>query len=304
MVTNAAARTLHAEQASPTTVASIAELTSQGVTHAQIRAKVAALRWRRIGRAVVLHRGELTRPEGWAVALANCEPGSGLASFTALEAQGLRGWERDEIHLIASAGARRLPALGFPVRLHRSTGLSESTILSARRLQRFEYAALLAASSFRSLRPACGLLAAGVQQRLTTADALYAALLVSRRTRHRAALLGAVSDIAGGAHALSEIDFVRLCRRHGLPAPKQQSVRKEPGGRKRYLDAEWLRADGRRVVAEVDGAIHLAPARWFDDQFRKNEVTLSDSMVLRFPSFVIRAAETSAIDQLRRALLP
>src|SRR5699024_2097586 len=105
--------------------------------------------------------------------------------------------------------------------------------------------------------PACGLLAAAVQQRRCEPSALRAALGRATRTRHRRILLAAVADIEGGSEALSEIDFVRLCRRHGLPRPIQQRVRREPSGRRRYLDASWRRADGRLVVAEVDGAMHL-----------------------------------------------
>ena len=105
-----------------------------------------------------------------------------------------------------------------------------------------------------------------------------------------------------GAHALSEIDFARLCRRHRLPAPDQQAIRTEPSGRRRYLDAKWRRRDGRQLVAEVDGGLHLYVRRWWDDQLRQNEVMLSHSLVLRFPSVVIRTDEEVVADQLRRGL--
>jgi hypothetical protein len=111
-----------------------------------------------------------------------------------------------------------------------------------------------------------------------------------------------MQDITMGAQALSEIDFVRLCRRSGLPPPTQQTVRRGPSGQRRYLDADWELPDGRRVVAEVDGAVHLAPRRWFDDQLRQNELVLTGSMVLRFPSVVVRHEPALVIAQLRRAL--
>jgi len=111
-----------------------------------------------------------------------------------------------------------------------------------------------------------------------------------------------VHDIAGGAQALSEIDFRGLCRRNRLPRPIQQRVRQEPSGRRRYLDASWRRADGRLVVVEVDGALHLNQARWWDDQLRQNELALADALVLRFPSVIVRAEEATVVRQLRRAL--
>lgn len=164
-------------------------------------------------------------------------------------------------------------------------------------------AVLLAAATFDSPRPACGLLAAAVQQRVVRPDEFSAAIDRAARIRHRAVLRSAVADIAQGSDALSEIDLVRLCRRAGLPAPTQQTVRRERGGRRRYLDASWRRRDGRLVVVEVDGALHLSPRRWWDDQLRQNEITLGDALVLRFPSVVVRTQPELVAAQLRRALL-
>jgi very-short-patch-repair endonuclease len=79
-------------------------------------------------------------------------------------------------------------------------------------------------------------------------------------------------------------------------------VRAEPGGRRRYLDAEWRCRDGRVVAAEVDGALHLTPRRWWDDQLRQNELTIAGTLVLRFPSAVVRAEPALVADQLRRLL--
>ena len=120
--------------------------------------------------------------------------------------------------------------------------------------------------------------------------------------RHRAALLSAAYDIAQGAHALSEIDLGKLCRAAGLPLPFRQAVR-VIGGRRRYLDAEWTRRDGRRVAVEVDGALHLVAKRWWDDQLRQNELVLRDDLVLRFPTVVLRHEKAIVVSQLSRALL-
>jgi very-short-patch-repair endonuclease len=87
-----------------------------------------------------------------------------------------------------------------------------------------------------------------------------------------------------------------------LPAPARQAVRVEPSGRRRYLDAEWKLADGRIVAAEVDGALHLEPQRWYDDQLRQNEIVLGGTVVLRFPSWLVRSEPIVVATQLRRAL--
>jgi hypothetical protein len=174
---------------------------------------------------------------------------------------------------------------------------------AARGLHRPAPAAVLAASSFERPRPACGLLAAVVQQRLCRPGDLVAAVQDQPRVRHRAALLAAAYDIEQGAHALSEIDLGKLCRSAGLPMPVRQTVRAGPDGLRRYVDAEWTRPDGRRVVVEVDGALHLVAKRWWDDQLRQNEFVLQDDLVLRFPTVVLRCREPIVVSQLRRALL-
>ncbi|HEY3715182.1 MAG TPA: hypothetical protein VGL39_11700 [Jatrophihabitantaceae bacterium] len=73
-------------------------------------------------------------------------------------------------------------------------------------------------------------------------------------------------------------------------------------GQRRYLDVMWRRSDGRHVVVEVDGALHLAASRWWSDQLRQNELTLSDAIVLRFPSVVVRTEPALVAAQLARAL--
>jgi very-short-patch-repair endonuclease len=88
----------------------------------------------------------------------------------------------------------------------------------------------------------------------------------------------------------------------GLPEPARQAIRREPSGRRRYLDVEFRTRSGRRLVVEVDGALHLAVRSWWSDQFRQNEVVISDSPVLRFPSAFVRHEEALVIGQLRRAL--
>ena len=56
------------------------------------------------------------------------------------------------------------------------------------------------------------------------------------------------------------------------------------------------------MIVEVDGALHLAPKRWWSDQLRQNELTLSDAIVLRYPSVVVRTEQDLVAAQLRRAL--
>jgi hypothetical protein len=283
-------------------VASLPELIRAGWTKDQVRNQVHANRWHRIGRAVVLHNGEPTTEELRQAALIVLGPRAVLTAFTALEEWGLDGWDRPAIHILVPRGARIARPGGLPLRIHFTGTWRPETLHDGRRLHRPGPAAVVAASTFARPRPACGILAATVQQRLVRAADLIAAVEKSPRVRHRAALLAAAHDIAGGAQALSEIDFARLCRVAGLPEPTRQAVRKDRSGRRRYLDVEWALPDGRRIVVEVDGALHLAATRWWDDQPRQNELVIGGGHVLRYPSAVVRYEPALVIDQLRRML--
>jgi hypothetical protein len=285
----------------PLYVSTARDLGAGGVRRAQRATQLRAGRWQRCGLAIVSHNGPLSVDQRRDVALVHAGPQSLLTAFTAAEVCGLAGWERDEAHVLAPIGTRERGGCPVPTVLHRYRAPVRRE--PARRIEYLPDALVRAAATLDRPRSACGLLAAAVQQRRTTPDALTDALDRATRARHRRTLRAAVVDIAGGSDALSEIDFVRLCRRHGLPVPEQQTPRRDGTGRRRYLDATWRRRDGRLVVVEVDGALHLVAARWWGDQLRQNEIALADALVLRFPSVVVRAEPALVARQVRRALL-
>jgi hypothetical protein len=277
-------------------------LTASGWSVSAVNAQLRARRWQRVGRAIVLHNGVLSVAERRRAALLNCGSPAALTAFTAAEEFGLRSWERPRIHVLVPGGTHVTRPAGLNMRVHYVGTWNEADVLALRGLHRAAPALVLAASTFTSPRPACGLLAAGVQQKLVTAAQLRAAVVANSRVRHRHAMRLAVEDIRQGAEALSEIDLGRLCHRAGLPQPVRQAVRADRFGRRRYVDAEWKSRSGKRIVAEVDGALHLAPRRWWDDQLRQNEFVISGDLVLRFPSVVLRHEELVVVDQLRRVL--
>ncbi|WP_460603040.1 hypothetical protein [Jatrophihabitans fulvus] len=79
-------------------------------------------------------------------------------------------------------------------------------------------------------------------------------------------------------------------------------MRPLPGGRRRYLDVEWRRADGRRYAVEVDGAHHMQVGQWTSDLLRQNEVVIGGTPTLRYSAVVVREDERVVADQLRRFL--
>jgi len=284
-------------------VLSAAALAGRGVTRDQLRAELAARRWQRLGAAIVLQDGPLTRAQRWRVALVNTGPRAMLAAFTAAELAGLRGWERDEVHVLAPPGSSSRLVPGLTIRLHRSRrGWPPAIGPPELPCQPIAEAVLLAAASFSSAGPGCGLLATAVGQRVAAPAAIERSLLDSTRLRHRATLLAAMRDMTGGPQALRHLDLTKLCRRFDLPGPFAQRIRHDPAGRRRYLLAGWHRPDGRLLVLQLDGALHLSQRQWWAERPAPPEPKPTGVLLLRLPSAALRAEPGSVAEQLRQAL--
>jgi hypothetical protein len=81
------------------------QLAQRGIGHLMVASRTAQGIWRDLGpRVVVLHSGQLTRPQQRWVGVLHAGPGAVLALATAAEAGGLVGFEADEVH-VASTGA-------------------------------------------------------------------------------------------------------------------------------------------------------------------------------------------------------
>lgn len=286
-------------------VARRAQLLHCGATPKTVERMLIARRWQARGQVVVvLHNGPLSPDQQLWAAVLNAGSLAALAGRTAAAEHGLVGWSNPCIEVLVPRGTSIPPGLGLDVKIHESRRFVVEDVHPGRALPqvRVERALVDAAVWSRSPRTACGLLAAGVQQRLTQPDRLMVELERAGAVRHRKILGAALTDIAGGAQAVSEMDFLRFCRRNGLPRPELQAVRVDPRGKRRYLDAT-LRGRGQRVLrVEIDGALHLVVTTYWDDMARNNELVIGDERVLRFPSYVIHANDPVAIDQIRRSL--
>jgi hypothetical protein len=279
------------------------QLRALGISTDRIRNALRSGRWQACGpRVVVLHSGPLSETQlWWAAVLGTGDPQCALAGLTAARVHGLRGFETDVVHVVVRRDTRVCPVPG--VRVHVSRRFSAAADVHPTHrppMVRRERAVLDAAVWSPRPRLACALVAAAVQQRLTTATRLRAELLAAGSVRHRRILLAVLGDIEGGAHSLSEIDFGPLCRGAGLPPPVRQAVRTDRFGRRRYLDAVLRRRDGTTFAVEVDGAVHLLARSYWEDMDRGNELVIAGERLLRFPSVAIRLDPDRVVDQLRR----
>lgn len=269
---------------------------------AALRWRLASGRWQRPCRGVVVtHSGPLSSDQMlWVVVLA-AGTAAALAGLTAARIDGLTGFDDRRLHVVVPSS--RVVRTGLPEAavIHRSRSFGAGDVHPLRQppRTRLPRSVLDAAAWARTDNSARAILAAGVQQRLVRADDLAAELARRDRLPRRALIRSAIADIAGGAQALSELDFCRLTRRFRLPEPSRQALRRDRAGRARWLDAYWEPA---RVVAEVDGLWHMDAAAWWADMRRDNDLTVSGYRVLRFPAFAVRDQPAAVAAQIADAL--
>ena len=281
-----------------------AQLRRHGLTDSQVRAAVDARRWRPFGRQVIaLHNGALTAEQRTWVATLLPGKTCALAGASAAALGGLRGFEPERVHVVVRHATHvRAPTW---VKLHESRRFSAVDVRRAGGVPHTSIVRSIvdAAAWSRWPRRACAILCAGVQQRLVTVDQLAAELRQAGAIRHVAILRDVLGDIGGGGHTLAEIDLGPLARRAGLGRPHRQVLRREPSGKVRYLDVEFVLPDGTVLVVEIDGTGHLDIETWWEDTRRENEIVIAGRPVIRFPSVAIRLADDQVVDQLRRARL-
>jgi Protein of unknown function (DUF559) len=250
---------------------------------------------------VVTRSGPLSPDEMLWVVVLGAGTGAVLGGMTAARLDGMTGFDDGRIHVVVPASRQVEANLSNAAVVHRSRLLGSADVHPVRKPPRTRTARSIvdAASWMRTENGTRAVLAAGVQQRLVRPADLAAVLARRGAVARRGLMRATLGDIAGGAQALSELDFCKLTRRFGLPEPTRQALRPDKHGRVRWLDACWELA---RLVAEVDGLWHMEAAAWWADMRRDNGLTLSGYRVLRFPAFAVRDHQEDVAAQIADAL--
>lgn len=268
-----------------------------------VRWRLGSGRWQQPGRGVIVAApGPLSEEQRMWVAVLWAGPGAALAGLSAAQMDGLTGFASPGTHVLVPATRQvRKEPMGWPVVVHRSRLLGAADIHPVRLPPRTRLARSLvdAAAWMATDDRARAVLAAGVQQRLVRVEDMLTVAERGLRLRRRSLIRATVVDIAGGAEALSELDFSRLLRQYRIPEPDRQAERRDSLGRRRWLDALWKKA---RLIVEVDGLWHMDAIAWWGDMRRDNDFTVRGYRVLRFPAFAIRHDPAAVAGQLRAAL--
>jgi hypothetical protein len=255
-----------------------------------VRWNIASGRWQRPAKGVVVaHSGPLSPDEHLTCELLVQAPGAALAGLTAAHLDGLKNFATDQtdqtfVTIAASSTPRERPN----VVVKRSRSFTEADVHPARtpRRTRIARSVIDAASWMKHDLRAQAVIAASVQQKLVTPQALQAEVDRHLTLPKRALIVETLRDVAGGSLSEYETLFMRMCRRFRLPIPTRQRKRQDSSGKWRYLDADF---DDFNLVAEIDGQHHTEVLNWWLDMERQNDIVVhDDKAVLRFAGFALR----------------
>ena len=281
------------------------------ITKDQLRWKLASGRWQRPARGIVIAQsGPLTGAQMLRATQLRMGPQSALAGLTAAGLDGLKGFGNNApfdgraVHVLISYGTKpRTSPFGLTVVPHYSRELGVKDVHPLRRPRRTRMARSLidAAAWMPTDRGAMAVLAAGVQRRLVRPDDLREVVDRMESLRRRKLILETLGDIAGGAQALSELDFTRnVVRAFRLPEPTRQAARRDARGRRRWTDVSW---DEYKIAVEIDGAQHTEdPLQRWDDMERDIDLGADGYRTLRFPAWLVRQDPHSVARTIRQAL--
>jgi hypothetical protein len=279
---------------------SIRQLAGAGVPRAAVRHRLSTGHWvRRTEHVVSTTTGELSPRQRLWLGVLHAGNDSVVGGLSAAAFHGLRGWDRPLVTVLVHAEWSFEPVDGTSFfRTRRPLADFRGTPRGTLPVCALEPAVLLFAAYERNRRTAQGVLAAVVQQRLTTADSLSRWLERMRPLRRAREFRRVLIDIEGGAHSVAEIDVRRMCRRYGLPLPGRQRERRDRQGRGRFTDCEWRLPGNRVLVLEVDGGFHADVEHYDADMRRQRKITTFDRIVLRCGAAELRDDPGSVAEDL------
>jgi hypothetical protein len=277
-----------------------------GMTDEAWEWRITSGRWRRLVPGVAVnHTGEPTRRQlAWAGRL-HAGDASLLSGDVALELRGFKGPLTTDIDVVVPAEQRTVRALLLPkveVVPHRTTRLRTGRWSVAGLPCVDPHLAVLHAAAWApDDRGAEWRVAAAVQQRKTSVPQLRATLVQLPRLKRRVLLRAVLDDVELGAHAGTELAFLRFCRTYGVPLPDSLQLAVRQGSRRHHLDARYTR---RRVTVELDGAHHRDAGQWSADTLRTLRVAaaMPGEQVLRLTMNNLRHDGPETAELLRAVL--
>ncbi len=280
------------------------QLNEYAVDADRVRNEIEARRWvERTPRVISTVTGDLTLKQREWLAVLHAGPRSMLANLSAAGRQGLTGWERPWVSVMVDDELSFEPVDGVDFfRSRRPFDLLRSPRPGIPVCQ-LEPAVLLWAGYEATNKAAHGVVAAVVQQRLTTPLKMIGWVDQLRPLRRAKPLKRTLSFVEAGAHSGAEVELGRMCRRFGIRPPDRQRRRADRTGRIRWTDAEWDLPDATVLILEIDGAFHIDVLQAADDAKRSRRLTTRTRTVVRCTAYELtHESEEVAIDLIALGL--
>ncbi|GAA4752134.1 hypothetical protein GCM10023350_41740 [Nocardioides endophyticus] len=264
------------------------QLSRLGLGNHYVDAQLSARRWQEVSSVVLgTTTGPLTRRQLMWAGVLHAGAYSALGGLTALEQHGLERWHREEITVLVQKSHNLEPISGIRfVETRRPIPLLTSSLQLP--TWRVEPTALLWAGYHPVTRSAYGLLAACVQQGLTTPYRLDGWITRMRPLRRAKPFRRFLGDLAAGTQSATERDVLTMCDSFAIPRPLRQTPRRDSAGRLRFTDAEWRLPGGQVVVLEVDGGFHMRVEHWSADIERERQLVATGVTVIRCTALELR----------------
>lgn len=287
-------------------VVTAAQVSAAGLSEKLWHYRITAGGWQRLLPGVaVTHTGEPTSAQlAWAAVLSAGQDAR-LTGDAALVQVGLKLSELKLLDVVVPHRRRVVPGVftnGPEIRVMRARAASRLPSAISDIPAVVPHAAVLHAAALAATdRDAEWRLAAVVQQRISAPVLIREHLLLLPQLKRKQLVREVLDDVELGAHAGSELAFLRFLREHGLPLPDELQLRVRAGRATHFLDARYRR---QRITFELDGAHHRDVASWQADALRTLRVAaaLPGEQVLRLTPFMLRN-DCDELAKLLRVLL-
>jgi len=276
-------------------VFSTAQAEQLGIGYEELRAHVAAGRWRRLHEGVYLMAN--TNPGRsslrWAALLASGE-GAVLSHNTAAQIYGFARSQPPGGRVDVSIPETRKEVAVPGVRVRRSRLLpGKATVHDGWPITTAADTVLDLVAEMRSPHDVVALLTDACRSKAVTAEQILKAMGRRKRQRHRQLVKDVLADVVGGVESILEHRYlVKVERPHGLPRGRRQ-VKGWAGGVPICKDVDYDEFD---TVVELDGRLGHEGSGRHRDRRRDNAGTVRRKATLRYGHADLREPCEAAVE--------
>jgi hypothetical protein len=259
-------------------IASTQALAAAGVHRPTVRRRVRSGRWQEPAPRVVCRTSGRLTPHQWLIVAVQYGGESAVLSHASAGAAWGLVPEPSRQHITVAHGHHVSPTTRIVV--HQTVRDCRPRILDGLPFAPPARTVIDICAGLARIDDVHALMGRAIQKRLVTPEQLADELAGAPRRGSRLPGL-ALQEVAAGAHAASEAQFLTIVRRAGLPLPELNAAVETRDGTK-YVDALWRHL---RKGVELDGhRFHFDAGAWAADLARQNAIQATGVVLMRVAS--------------------